>query len=117
MAWDPDELRAEIMSEFDSFGDWYVSEHGVSIRVCEPDRLPAPRKIGRPKRMLTAFGETKSVDQWAKLLGCDARSIFARLSLGWSVRDAVSRPVEKRVRVKRAVARVCASACQLTLGF
>lgn len=44
--------------------------------------------------LISAFGQTKTQAQWAKELGCHSSAISARLRLGWSPEDAVSKPVQ-----------------------
>src|SRR5262245_22229455 len=48
----------------------------------------------RTSRWLTAWGEKKTLAQWTRDPRCKvhARCIHARLLLGWSVEDAISRP-------------------------
>lgn len=44
-------------------------------------------------RRLTYKGETKTVSEWADLLGLNQTYISHRLALGWSIEDAIERPV------------------------
>jgi hypothetical protein len=61
-------------------------ERAVSIKA----RTKTPRQ--NLTSMLTARGQTKHIEQWAKDLGVGRSCIEYRISLGWSVEDAVSRP-------------------------
>lgn len=45
--------------------------------------------------ILEAFGQSKTLSQWADDLGTTTATIAGRLRLDWSVEDAVSRPVGK----------------------
>ena len=45
---------------------------------------------------LTFNGETKSVTEWAELLGVPRRALFARIKAGWSVEDTLTRPIRLR---------------------
>lgn len=52
----------------------------------------------RNNRYLEAFGQRKLLVEWAEDLGAHASVISGRLSLGWSVEDAVTKPVRHRAR-------------------
>lgn len=44
-------------------------------------------------RWLTHAGETRSLSEWGEKSGIDRRTIRSRLTYGWSVDDALTRPV------------------------
>lgn len=44
-------------------------------------------------RMIEYNGETKSLQQWADILGIKAHTLSQRLDTGWSVEDAMTTPV------------------------
>lgn len=46
-------------------------------------------------RMLTFRGKTQSLWQWGREFRVDYRTIAARLRLGWSVRRALTAPVDR----------------------
>ncbi len=48
----------------------------------------------RSSRFLTHDGQTKTVTEWARYLGVDKGTIFARLRLGWSVDKALMTPID-----------------------
>jgi hypothetical protein len=52
----------------------------------------------RRNRMLSHNGQTRSVAQWAAILGCSEGTIRSRLRLGWSVATALTKPIDKRYR-------------------
>lgn len=50
-------------------------------------------------RFLTHNGETRTMSQWASFIGISYNVLTARLDLGWSVDDALTKPTYER-RVK-----------------
>lgn len=50
----------------------------------------------RSNRKLTYNGETKTLSQWAKDLNINSSTLCNRLARGWELRDALTRPVDKR---------------------
>ena len=53
----------------------------------------------RTNRLLTYDGVTRPMCEWAELRGLSESTLYARLSkLGWSVEDALNRPLKKAVR-------------------
>lgn len=72
-------------------------------------RRPAPRRSSIPQRVpgqkatasgrgrrCAAFGEERTVPEWAELLGLSAPLIYERLKLGWSAEEALTAPVRPR---------------------
>lgn len=52
-----------------------------------------------PPRMLTFDGQTRSVEEWAKLRGMSRDTLRARLNkLGWSVEKALAAPPDRKFR-------------------
>lgn len=47
------------------------------------------RNNTRRSRLITAFGETKTVSEWAKSRGWSHKKLSGRLSRGWSVEEAL----------------------------
>lgn len=45
-------------------------------------------------RRLSANGETKLMQDWARITGINKTTIFMRLARGWSEQDAITRPVQ-----------------------
>lgn len=50
----------------------------------------------RSNHLLTYKGETKTITQWAETIGMNADTLKYRIYLGWSVEDAIERPVRAR---------------------
>lgn len=62
--------------------------------------LPSAATVRR--RMLTAFGQTRSLSEWARQLGVRNNLITLRIDyMGWSVERAVSEPAGERNRAAR----------------
>lgn len=57
-----------------------------------PNEMQA--KNTRRLRMVTRGGETHSVAEWSRRLDVPYRRIMARLNMGWSDSDALTRPVK-----------------------
>ena len=49
-------------------------------------------------RLISAFGKTNSLAEWAREFGIGASTIRERLCRGWSIEDALSVPVLKKGR-------------------
>ena len=58
----------------------------------------------RNNRYLTANGETKTMAEWARGLGCNPAAILYRLNKGWSEHDAVTTPIPERPNAKLTLA-------------
>jgi hypothetical protein len=56
----------------------------------------------RTSRMLTIGGKKQCLAAWAEQVGVDLNVIYMRLTSGWTPRDAVFRPVQKKLRRKNA---------------
>lgn len=50
----------------------------------------------RPNALLTAFGRTQCLVEWAEQVGLGASTIAMRLRSGWDVERALSQPVRRR---------------------
>jgi len=56
--------------------------------------VDAPRTYtGGVPRILTYNGVSKSLTDWARDLGCGPSTIHARLTKGWSLKEALTTPV------------------------
>jgi hypothetical protein len=60
----------------------------------------------RNNRWLTANGETKTLAQWAKHLGCNSAAILYRLNSGMSEEAAVTTPIPERPNSKLTIEQV-----------
>jgi hypothetical protein len=66
-------------------------------------RWASPTEQGRNKRnnrLLTHCGETLPMCVWAERTGLSLGTIHARLKLGWSDSDALTRPLRKKSKQK-----------------
>ncbi len=67
----------------------------------EPDNcrwatLSQQARNSRGNRLLTFQGETKPLVVWAEEYGLSYGTLSSRLWIGWSIEDALTRPVQKR---------------------
>ena len=60
----------------------------------------------RNNRWITANGETKTMAQWAQILGCKPSAILYRLNSGMSEEAAVTTPIPERPNSKLTVEQV-----------
>lgn len=49
----------------------------------------------RTNRIITIDGKTHCVSEWAEIMGLKADTIFSRLWLGWTERDAIYKPLSE----------------------
>lgn len=56
----------------------------------------------RTNRLLTLYGKTQSMGQWAQELGIGSGTLWRRLHNGWSVERALTMPVQKKQRRVRS---------------
>ena len=49
--------------------------------------------MARPPRLITANGKTQTLTEWAHELGLTVTVLFQRIARGWSVEDAINRPL------------------------
>lgn len=96
-------------SDYKSFHDWAVAngyEDRLSIDRRDNDGDYNPTNCrwadnyqqGRNKRnnlCVTHQEETRTVAEWADILGIPMRTLKSRLRLGWSVEDALSTPTRR----------------------
>lgn len=68
----------------------------VLVREFRPKR-EADKTPAKHSALLTYEGQTLSVTEWAKSLGINRATIFARLRLGWSTEAALFREVQPGV--------------------
>jgi hypothetical protein len=95
-----------LWRHFEEFRDWSLANgyaDNLSIDRIHNDEDYGPsncRWVGwkvqarnrRSSRYITAHGATRTMVEWAELSGIKAETISARLSLGWTPDDAVSKP-------------------------
>ena len=77
----------------DVFGHW-SPDNCEWIEPALARRRERPHAMPPPKRLVTAFGETKGVAEWGKDPRCKVRdfTISRRLDKGWKPEDAVAGP-------------------------
>lgn len=63
---------------------------------CRWATQPEQASNKRNSRYLTANGETQTMAEWARRLGCNPAAILARLASGMSEAEAVTKPVPDR---------------------
>ena len=101
----------EEWQDFREFRDWALS-HGYAENLTldrkdndgpyAPDncRWATAKEQGNNRRTnhpLTYNGETKTLSQWAEVLGMSDSTLYSRVVMrGWSLHDAFTRPVRRR---------------------
>ena len=90
--------------DYQTFKDWAVNNgYDDSLTIdrinCNGDYTPSncrwvtykeQANNTRRNRILTAFGETMTMTQWAEKTGIKVATIWARLNKGWDVEKALS---------------------------
>lgn len=64
---------------------------------CRWATLKQQHRNTRRTRFLTVGSITKCVRAWAEEYGIDSRQIHMRLNRGWSVEDAITKPIARKV--------------------
>lgn len=96
----------EWQNDFNSFYGWATgngyndnlsidrkdNDSGYSPDNCQWVTKKHQNNNTRANRQLTAFGETKNLQQWADEYGIGHATILFRIKSGWSAEDAVSIP-------------------------
>lgn len=99
----------EWRDSFQAFYDWSMAngyEPGLSIDRIDNDGPYSPENCRwvsldvqannkRTSHYLTYNGETKTVSQWAHERGMLKETLFERLKKGWSIEDALTKPVQQ----------------------
>jgi len=96
-------LAIEIMSECGMSrvaiikdAGWYLDEAPTMYEVRQ-----VLTKRRNNSRILTMNGKTLDVDGWAQQTGIKSKTIYERLRLGWSVEDALTKPVKPTHPIRR----------------
>ncbi len=50
----------------------------------------------REQAMIKYKGRTQTIKEWAEETGMSPQCLLSRLRVGWSVRDALTKPVRKK---------------------
>lgn len=96
---------------FQRFADWslangYTDELTIdridNTKGYSPDncRWVTPKENCRNKRnnhFITYQGETKTIAEWAEVFGMPDSTLRQRIKAGWSVDDAVTKPIKGRI--------------------
>lgn len=51
----------------------------------------------RRNRILTYNGENHTMSEWCEILGVKLQTLSARIYRGWSVEDAITKPIRKQI--------------------
>ena len=100
----------EWKNDFMAFYDWSIThgwKEGLTIDRIDvngnycPENcrwIPLSDQMGNRtnSRYLTFNGETKTLAQWSKISGISSDTISNRLNRGWSVEDALNKPLDNR---------------------
>lgn len=57
---------------------------------------------GKPAKMLTHKGVTRSATEWAERVGISRTALFNRFAHGWTLERALTEPISPRARSQRA---------------
>jgi hypothetical protein len=94
----------EWQKDFKLFYDWAIANgykdylsidrknnnNGYCPENCQWVTKKHQNNNTRANRQITAFGQTKTLQQWADTFGIEHATIFFRLKSGWTSEDAVS---------------------------
>lgn len=86
--------------------DRVQNNDGYNPNNCRWATMKVQQNNKRNNRRLTWNGETKTVTEWADVVGICKTTIKERLNSGWPVEIALSKPVRKRTRGYRQSARM-----------
>lgn len=68
------------------------NDKGYEPNNCVWAKKKTQARNKRNNRHITAFGETRTLAEWAELTGMIATTITSRINRGWSAEDAMSSP-------------------------
>ena len=95
---------------FDSFRIW-ANSHGYQENLtidridvngnycpenCRWVSLAVQHRNQRVSRMLSCYGERKTVADWSKITGISHSTLLARIRSGWADKEILTTPVQKR---------------------
>lgn len=101
---------AEWERDFQAFYDWamangYRDDLEIDRKDNDGDYCPencrwitkkAQQSNRRNNHMITANGDTRTLQQWGEITGLGASVIHQRISHGWTPEEAVTTPLKKR---------------------
>lgn len=66
----------------------------------------------RTNRLITYDGKTDTVSNWSKEVGISSSTIRRRLQLGWSIEEALTKPIKRKEKLNgRRTVKSCPEAC------
>ena len=74
--------------ELDTYNAAKLAEHLT--------KLGYSRKVSNRERMITCFGKTQRITDWAREYGIKPHTLHARLASGWSIEDALITPIDTK---------------------
>lgn len=97
---------------FEAFRDWAIASgwrEGLTLDRIDNDGPYSPtncrwvtseaqQRNKRSNLMLEYRGETKTAVEWSEILGIPRKTLYERIRRGWSVEDALTKPVQKHTR-------------------
>ena len=86
--------------------DRIKNECGYNPDNCKWSTMKEQQNNKRNNRRLTWNGETKTVTEWAEIVGIKKTTIKERLNAGWPVGKALTEPVRQRTRGYRPSAKM-----------
>ena len=86
--------------------DRIKNECGYNPDNCKWSTMKEQQNDKRNNHRLTWNGETKTVTEWAEIVGIKKTTIKERLNAGWPVEKALTEPVRQRTRGYRPSAKM-----------
>jgi len=109
----------EWREDFQAFYDWAIVngyDENAPRKACTIDRIDndgnycpencrwidwnSQQNNKNNNRMLTYKGETHNVAEWCEITGISRRTLMSRLNMGWSIEDALSKPIDNSKKKK-----------------
>jgi hypothetical protein len=79
------------------------NSRGYNPKNCHWAHRVDQQRNTRRNHFLTVYSETLTISAWAELTGISKNTILKRVRSGWSDQDAVTTPVDVRMRNKEVV--------------
>jgi hypothetical protein len=101
-------LHGEKTAELKELERWFVSDWGQEcslgngVRILKDTQADCELRYSysydKHDLLITWQGEVKTLKEWAAHLGMGKTTLYNRLVRGWSLEDAMTRPVRRRSR-------------------